>query len=193
MDDFIFEYTNDNIEDIVNEKYKYFVNNIKNMKISINGKSVEWKRYPLIDNKDATFFHLITKDYHDKDGYCCPNSIIKCDRNFKYNPMMSDNYDENSKRTICGHRIQCLYLLPEYFLNDDIKVWSREESTPMGLKTRIKALDIKNKYVVIFDERHNGKIFFWTSYPINDDKISHFIKEYEANKDNRKNIITINK
>lgn len=191
MDDFIYEYTNENIEEIVNSKYKFFIENIRNLQIFINDKRVGWKKYPLIDCKDGSYFHLITKNYHDKDGYCCPNIIIKCEKNFDYNPMMSSEYKEGEKRNICGHRIQCLYLIPEILKSKNTLIWSRVETTPKGKRTRIKFLDVKNKYIIIFDERNDGTILFWTSYPINDNKIERFISEYNTNKNNRINKVCI--
>lgn len=187
--EFILEYTNENIEQIVNEKYKYYQKEIRPLDVYIDGERIRWKRYPLIDGKDGTYFHLITKDYHNKDGYCCPNLIIKCDRDFDYNPMMSDNYKEYEKRTICGHRIQCLYLIPEILRGNNILIWFREESTPKGLRKRIKLLDTANKYVIILDKRNDGSVLYWTSYPVDNRRIERFKKEYEQNKANAVSII----
>lgn len=184
MDDFIFEYTNENIEEIVNNKFEYYKSNIRSLQIFFGEKRMGWKKYPLVDGKDGTYFHLITKDYQNKDGYCCPNMIIKCDRNFNYNPMMSDEYPDDKKRTICGHRIQCLYLIPYIFQDSNVLIWSREESTPKGLRIRIKLLDEENKYIIILDKRKDGTILYWTSYPIDEKKINRFKKEYEQNKNN---------
>ena len=192
--DFIYEYTNDNIKAIVHSKYKYYLEKIKPIPIHINGTRATWKDHPKIDNMDGTYFHLITKDYKNKDGFCCPNRIIKCEKNFDYNPMMSDEYKENEKRTLCGHRIQCLYVIPKTLASDskNLLIWSREESTPRGRRIRIKILNKDDKYFIIFDKRKNGKIVYWTSYPVNEIKIDKLTKEYEKNKFNSSLTITTN-
>ena len=184
---FIFEYTNSNIKDIVDEKYDYYINEIKPLQIEINGIIATWKSFPMYDGKDGTYFHLITKDYQNKDGYCCPNLLIKCDKNFDYNPMMNSGIPDNKKRTICGHRIQCLYLIPEMLFedNNNLLIWSREESTPQGRRTRIKILDENRKYFIVFDKRNTGKMVYWTSYPVNTKKIEKFKKEASKNNSTR--------
>lgn len=185
MENFIIDYNDKNIKEILNEKEKYYFKNIKSPNIFINNKNIEWKSYPLIDNYDGTYFHLISKSFLDQDISCCPNRIIKCPRIFKYNPMLSDDYPDNKKRAICPHKIQCLYILNKYFSNDNLLIWSRLESTPKGKRTRIKLLDKEKRYIVILEIKPNGRILFWTGYPIDFNyKIARFEKEYNRYKSN---------
>lgn len=175
----LLEYTNSNIERIVKERYNYYQTEIKSLDISIDNHSVGWKRYPLVDNMDGTYFHLITKDYLNKEGYCCPTQFIKCDRVFDYNPMMAEEYADDKKRTICGLRILRLKTVRDMIVNNEgLLVWQREESHKKGLRTRIKILDEKNKYFIVFDKRSNGSIYYWTSYPVYSHTIERLKKEY---------------
>ncbi len=179
MDNFIFEYTDKNIKSIIDEKYIFYLQHIKLDNIYINHENIKWKKYPLVDNYDGTFFHLISKDYINSDMACCPNLIIQCPKLFKYNPLMLDQIEENKKRMICPHKIQCLYILKNYFSNNKLLIWSRMESTPNGKRTRIKLLNQEKKYIVILEKRKNGAILFWTGYPIvYDYKLKKFEKEY---------------
>ena len=179
MDDFITDYNDDNIRKILDEKEQYFKDNIKLPNIFINNINIGWKSYPLIDNYDGTYFHIISKSFMNQDISCCPNRVIKCPRMFSYNPMMSDKYTDRQKRAICPHKIQCLYILNNYFSNTNLLIWSRSESTPKGKRTRIKLLDKERKYIVILEVKPNGTILFWTGYPIDFDyKIKKFEKEY---------------
>ncbi|WP_418748279.1 hypothetical protein [Faecalibacillus intestinalis] len=179
MDDFIIEYTNENIREILDNKEKYYLEKIKLPNIYINNINIGWKSYPLIDKYDGTFFHLASKGYKDQDLSCCPNLVIQCPKIFDYNPMMSDDYNDNQKRAICPHKIQCMNHLENFFNNDDLLIWSRRETTKKGKRTRIKILDRNNKYIVILEVKPNGTILFWTGYPIDFNyKIKKFENEY---------------
>lgn len=183
MDKFIVEYTNDNIKEILNEKENYYINNIKLPNIYINNINIGWKTYPLIDKYDGTFFHIISKSFLNQDISCCPNRLIKCPKTFEYNPMLVEDYKDNQKRMICPHKIQCLYILKGYFSNNKLLIWSRLETTPKGKRERIKLLNVEQKYIVILEVKPNGKILFWTGYPIDFNyKVNKFIKEYNRYK-----------
>lgn len=189
MNKFILHYTNDNIKEIVEEKHLYFCNQIKPKERFVNKTKIKWKTYPLVDNKDGTYFHIITKDASGSEGSCCPNILIKCDKDFSYNPLMDDKYKE--KRFICPHKIQSMIQLENFFKRDDLKIWSRIESTPRGRRERIKALDVKNKYLVILDKRKNGDILFWTAYPVDYTfKLNKFLKEFNKYK-NKASVIKL--
>ena len=180
MDNFILEYSDKNIKTILDEKEKFYFKYIKLPNIYINNKNIGWKSYPLIDNYDGTFFHLASKSYKDQDISCCPNLLIKCPKIFKYNPMMSDVYNDNQKRAICPHKIQCINHLQNFFSKKDLLIWSRLETTRKGKRTRIKILDKTNKYIVILEVKTNGSIIFWTGYPVDFNyKIRKFEKEYD--------------
>lgn len=178
------DYNDNNIKDVVNEKYTYYNESIRIKDNVINGNRLKIKHYPEIDGYCGTFFHIITKDSMNKEISCCPNRMIKCQKNFNYNPLMEGIYAQGQKRTICPHKISTMYLLEHFFTNPSILIWERLESTPKGKRIRIKLLDVKNKYLVILEKRKNGDIYYWTSYPIDYNyKLDKFKKEYHKYKD----------
>ena len=143
----------------------------------------KWKRFPTVDEKDATFFHLITVGYKDRDTYCCPNRSIHCIRDFKYQPMMGEEYSLEQKRTICGFRIQSLPLLIKTFQKQDNLIWEEVRSTHSGKKTRIDILNQENKYFVVLEKRKSGDVLLWTAFPVTRERISDLKRAYKAKKD----------
>ena len=166
MDTFITEYNDDNIKSIIIEKERFFHDKIQSQNLEINSKTIKWKKYPLVDRFDGTYFHIITKSYLNQDISCCPNRIISCPRIFSYNPLMDPSIPDNKKRAICPHKIQCIYVLEKFFENPQLLSWDNMETTPQGRRKRIKFLDEEKKYIVILEEKPNGSIVFWTAYPI---------------------------
>lgn len=175
----LLDYNDDNIHDVIDDKYKFYNENIRILDNTINGNHLKVKHYPEVDGYCGTFFHIITKDYMNKEVSCCPNRMIKCKKDFMYNPLMGREYPKEKKRTICPHKISTMYILDGLFLNTSLLIWERSESTPNGRRIRIKLLDVKNRYLVVLEKRKNGDIYYWTSYPVDYDyKIEKFKKEY---------------
>ncbi len=141
-----------------------------------------WKNLPLIDGMSGTYFHLITVTAKDMDTYCCPNRIIKCDRYFSYNPMMGPGFSDNEKRSICGHRIQCLPLFLKTMEKSDNLIWEEDRSTKNGKKHRIQILNQQDQYFIVLERRNNGKMIFWTAFPVSRERISDLKRKYNKHK-----------
>lgn len=179
QESFIDTYTNQNIEFIVKHKYLTVFLKIQSKKYYCNSEMVRWKNLPQIDGMSETYFHLITVTAKEMSTYCCPNRIIQCDRTFSYNPMMGPNYSDNEKRSICGHRIQCLPLFIKTMKKSDNLIWEEKRSTRYGKKCRIHILNQSDKYLIVIEHRNNGTMLFWTAYPVNRERVSDLKRRYK--------------
>jgi hypothetical protein len=184
---FVSEYTKERIESIVNDRYQWYLENLKPLSFMYNNKRIGWKVGPLVDNKDYSYFHLITVDASNTKTYCCPNKIIRCEQEkFTYNPLMSDKKLSKFPRTICGHRIQCIPDIIKVFNKKDNLIWEELCSTHEGKITRICILDQEHKYYVVLQINSNQTIYFLTAYPVQREKISDLKKVYKKRKDDTK-------
>ena len=167
MSDYLFEFTNSNIEEKVNEYYSYYLNLFTKTKNYINGKEIFLQRFPVIEGYDRPYFHMITMKYEDKKC-SCPRIQIKCERVFAYNPLLDDAVllPNEKPREVCPNRMIALPSLDNFF-NKQLLIWEEKESVNgKGLKTRIKCFSLIDDYLIILDKRNNGDIYFVTSYPI---------------------------
>ena len=184
MCELVLEFTNENIKEVVDDKYNLYNNKVKISENTVDEKKLKIKHYPEVDGYCGTFFHIITKDFFNKEISCCPNNLIKCQKDFKYNPLMGCDYSDNKKRTICPHKMNTMHILINFFKEDGLLVWERSESTPKGRRIRIKIFSLRHKYLVILEKRKNGDVYYWTSYPVDHKyKVEKFKKEYSKYKD----------
>jgi len=184
-------FSNQNIEGIVAHSYVRYTFDIQCKSFSFDGIPVEWKTKPFVDGKDATFFHLITVQYKNRDQYCCPDQSITCDRDFYYNPMMSDEYVLEKKRSICGFRIIHMLTLLDVFNKKDNLIWKKRVHGSGGVKDRFYILDQEHKYFVVLQQNNNGTIVLWTAYPISSDKVKDLKRDYKKNKDGIRHTLSV--
>lgn len=179
---FITSYTEQNIETIVKHKYFAVFLDIQAKRYYLDSKPILWKNLPQVDGMSGTYFHLITVTASEMGTYCCPNKIIHCDRHFSYNPLMGPEYAEKDKRSICGHRIQCLPLFFKTMTKLDNLIWKEDRSTQNGKKHRIHILNQSDKYLIVIELRNNGNLLFWTAYPVDRGRISDLKRRYKKHK-----------
>lgn len=84
---------------------------------------------------------------------------------------MADEYPDDKKRSICGHRIQCINDLVKVFQKNDNIIWEQTVKTSHGKKQRISILDQEHKYYVVLQKNSDSSILLWTAYPIDSFKI----------------------
>lgn len=171
-------YKNDTILPAVEEKYDHFCQEIIIKKNYIDGIKIGRKKYPLIDDKCGTFFHMITKEKENVPckKYACNDNQYQYAYHFSYNPLLND---PKEPRQICPLRLEALNLTD--FFNRPLKIWEKKVHTESGQRTRILCLDDKNRYMVVLDKNINKNyIILWTGFPIIYDwQMNKFLEEYE--------------
>ncbi len=176
-------YTDQNIESQVNKKYNFYQIEILNRNLMFNGKKVVPKKFPLIDNKCGTYFHIITTKAEDNRknllSLPCPNipCTQQCTFYFKYNPLIND---ATEKRAVCPQRLDNIEFIKDFLTQSNMKIWKKNIGTKNGRKDRILFLDDINNYIVILDER-NTYYMLWTAYPIETTKRkNNLLREYST-------------
>jgi hypothetical protein len=131
--------------------YRIFKNDFVVNKPQFQGTRLGLKRYPLIDDKEYTYYHFT----HDGDVETerVPN-LRRMERIAWPSPMI--NNSEISK----------------------FKVWKNIRRGNGGTKTRILIFCEDENYLVVLDDRGDF-ILPWTAYLVHDSKKNRLLAEYE--------------
>lgn len=184
------KYDDSTIKPAVEKKYRLYQKHIIKKSNYIDGIKINRKKYPIIDNKCGTFFHMITKE---KTPVPCIGvkacSNPSCTYHFKYNPLINA---KTEKRQICINRLDAIDFINGFF-NRNLKIWEKQVVTKKGIRNRILCFDDINNYLIILDEK-NGNIKLWSGYPIDYlNRKQKLLKEYQiySNTTNKKHHTSI--
>ncbi|WP_319370587.1 hypothetical protein [uncultured Ilyobacter sp.] len=182
-------YNNSSIKISVDNAYSKYRIEVLDKILIFNSKKIVSKKFPLVDNKCGTFFHIITRNAEDKRGNLtqlpCHKTLCnhKCTYYFTYNPLIND---PKEKRSICPHRLDNSVILKNFFTQSHLKVWSKNIGTVKGRRNRVLFLDDIKNYLIILDER-STYYMLWTGYPIEtNDRMNKFLREYANSKNKLK-------
>lgn len=102
------------------------------------GEKLAVKKYPLIDNKEATFWHIIQEG--EKEEERIPD-LRRCER-IRWPKVIIENCEKYG-----------------------IKIWENDRQTKKGKQISICIWHEIGEYIVILRKRVNY-LLFWTSYPV---------------------------
>ncbi|MBP6856627.1 MAG: hypothetical protein KBC42_03650 [Candidatus Pacebacteria bacterium] len=129
-----------NWDDFVDAVYKSFVQDFIESRPIYNGNKLGLKKYPLIEGKAATFWHMTTSGKV---------------------PELQRNLDESR----C-ERIKWPKPIIENSSNvNNVKMWENQRNTKKGIQYRICLCFGDWEYLVVLNKRKNY-ILPWTAYPI---------------------------
>jgi hypothetical protein len=141
-----------NFASFLNAVYQIFREDFVDSRPVFKGKRLQLKRYPLIDGKEYTFYHMT------HEGNIELNRIPdfrRMERIAWPRPMIDDS---------------------EY---PYLKVWRNTRRGKGGTKERILILHIEERYLVILDDRKDY-ILPWTAYLLRSKyEVAKKLKEYE--------------
>lgn len=156
------KYDNNTIKPAVAKKYRLYQKHIIKKENIIDGKKINRKKYPMVDKKCGTFFHMITKE---KAPIPCVGvkscSNPQCTYYFTYNPLINS---PTEPRQICINRLDRISCINGFF-NRNLKIWEKQVVTKKGIRNRILCFDDINNYLIILDEK-NGNVKLWSGFPI---------------------------
>jgi len=128
----------DNWERYLNVLYYFYIKDFIENKPIYYGKRLAVKKYPLIDGKEATFWHIIQEG--QKEEQRIPD-LRRCER-IRWPKAIIENCNK------CK-----------------IKIWENERQTKKGKQVSICIWFESKDYLIILRKRNNY-ILFWTSYPV---------------------------
>jgi hypothetical protein len=136
--------------------YQYFINDFVKSSPNFESKRINIKRHPIEKNKEATFWHLISKGEEEADRL---PDMRRCER-IRWPRPMIDNQLDNAK----------------------IRIWKNKRRRG---ETRIVIAVEDFSYVVILAERRNYCVL-WTAYCVEFKSMRKKLeKEYENYKNSQ--------
>lgn len=135
--------------------YEIFKRDFVDSKPSFRGKKLGLKKFPIVEGKEYTFYHMTHEGDIENDRI---PDLRRMERISWPRPMI----DESE--------------------HPYLKVWRNTRRGEGGIKSRILILHESERYLVVLDERKDY-ILPWTAYLIRGEtKFARYLKEYEAYK-----------
>ena len=166
----------------VEKKYSLYKIEFIDGSVSVNGKRVGLKTYPMIDGKCGTFFHIISKGVENshRELIILPCKECKfenpCLDFHEYNPLL---HDLREKRAICPERLEKIDYLVDFFTTPHLKIWEKEHPSKKGVKKRVLFYNEEKNYLVVLEDREIYYIL-WTAYPVGyESRKEKLLKEYK--------------
>ncbi|EHJ51990.1 hypothetical protein [Streptococcus macacae] len=137
-----------------------FLKELYNNKIHFRGKLVAFKKYPLFNNREDSYFHLTCKNY-DKDFQERLPDFRRSERLCWLRPSL-----ENDHAQLCHQNCFLTY------------------ERPYRSNIRICLLNPVDRYFIVLEERKNYYLLITAFYIDYDNVLQKKLKEYNKYKDN---------
>lgn len=138
--------------------YAVFKMDFLDSKPTFEGKQVNIRKYPMVDDKEDAFFHITHQDYN-KDGERLPD-LRRCER-IRWVRCFIEEY--NCDQSQC---VNC----------DGVKFW--EEDAPKGSGKRVHLLLEEERYMVVVERRDTYCLLITAFYFEHDHALSKKLKHY---------------
>lgn len=125
-------------ENYLNALYIFYTEDFIDSKPIFCGQKLAVKKYPLLDEKEATFWHIIQEGEKEEDRI---PDLRRCER------------------------IRWPKPITEHCTESGIKVWENERHTKRGKETSICIWFEQVEYLIILRKRA-GYNLFWTAYQV---------------------------
>jgi hypothetical protein len=139
--------------------YSVFKNDFLDTQPTFEGKRVNIRRYPMVGDKEQTFFHIISEDYH-KDGARILD-MRRCER-IRWVRAFIENY--NCDPTKC---VGC----------DGVKIWEEDMKRSPG--KRVHLLLEEERYLVVLERRDTYCLLITAFYIKHDHSLRKKVLKYE--------------
>jgi hypothetical protein len=134
--------------------YQLFKKDFVDSQPIFQGNRLSLKRHPIIEGKEATFWHLVSEGYYEPDRL---PDLRRCERIGWPRPIIEAQEQE-----------PCL------------KIW---ENSRDGEKRICLWLSFDNEEYLVVLAKRTGYLLFWTAYPLTYENIKRKLqKEYDAYK-----------
>ncbi|MDD4494889.1 MAG: hypothetical protein PHV32_11205 [Eubacteriales bacterium] len=142
--------------------YRVFKKDFIDSKPNFEGKQVNIRRQPMVNDKEEAFIHVTHQDYN-KDGERLPD-MRRCER-IRWVRSFIEEYNCDSSKCI-----DC----------DGVKVW--EEDAPRGTGKRVQLLLQEERYMVVLERRSTYCLLITAFYFEHDHALRKKLEHYENNK-----------